>query len=66
MFAVAVQDLNIALADESGTLRVSTRHSPTLGNTYFAIEDDRGIIEACLSQAEADDRIAEVRRRMAR
>ncbi len=56
--------LAIALADERGTLRLEVRPS-RLGDTFVAICDERGIIEAANDMAEAEATVAEVRRRMA-
>jgi hypothetical protein len=64
MFAVASQDLAIALAIRENTLRLVERPS-RFGDTYIAIEDAAGIIEVALTRAEADARVAEVRRRVA-
>lgn len=63
MLAVAAQDLAIALAIRENTLRLVERSS-RFGDTFIAIEDGFGLIEVALTQAEADARLAEVRRRL--
>lgn len=64
MIAFATQDLAIALADKAGTLRVEER-ATRFGDTAFFVSDEHGLIEVCLTQAEADARLAAVRRRVA-
>jgi hypothetical protein len=54
----------IGLALERGTLAVTehpSRYFP--GESYIAISDDVGLIEVQNTRAEADARIAEVRKR---
>jgi hypothetical protein len=53
-------DLAIALAIRSSTLVVETK-SGRFGD-YVAISDSRGLIEVHLSQAEADARLASIRK----
>ena len=56
--------LAIAAADRRGTLRLVERVG-RLG-AYIALEDDHGIIEVALTRGEADQRLADIRRRVAR
>ena len=56
--------LAIATADRNGTLRLVERVG-RLG-PYVAFEDDHGVIEVALSRGEADERLADIRRRIAR
>ena len=53
-------DLAIALAVKNGTLRLVERPS-RFGDTFIAIEDDRGLIEVHNTRAEADARVARCR-----
>lgn len=63
MLTLSATCLAIALADKAGTLRLVPREGRV--GLYVAIEDDVGIIEVALSQAEADERIAAIRKRVA-
>ncbi|MGE3741954.1 MAG: hypothetical protein AB7I59_20885 [Geminicoccaceae bacterium] len=56
--------LAIAAADRSGTLRLVERVG-RLG-PCIALEDDHGVIEVTLTRGEADQRLADIRRRIAR
>jgi hypothetical protein len=51
----------IRIAYATGTLRVIERQG-RFGQQYFAIEDERGLIEVHLSREEVDARIAEFTR----
>lgn len=59
MLTLSATCLAIALADKAGTLRLVTRVGRV--GPYIAIEDDNGIIEVALDQAEADARLASIR-----
>ena len=56
MIALSATDLAIRLARENGTLRIT--ESEGRFGTYWAIEDDHGLIEVAMTKAEADRRIA--------
>jgi hypothetical protein len=56
--------LTIATADQNGTLRLVER-AGRLG-PCVAIEDEHGVIEVALSRGEADHRLADIRRTVAR
>ena len=64
MLLLSATCLAIAAADRKGTLRLVERVG-RLG-PCIAIEDDRGLIEVALSRGEADRRVADIRRRVAR
>ena len=53
-------DVAIAVAIRANTLRVVTRTS-RFGGEFIALEDDVGLIEVHLTQAEADARLAKIR-----
>lgn len=59
---LSATDVAIAVALEFGTLTLVTRPS-RFGGEFIAIEDDKGVIEVALSQAEADARIADIKAR---
>ena len=54
MLLLSSSDVSIRLA--AGTLRI-TEAVNRFGDTFFAVEDDHGIIEACLTRSEAEARI---------
>ncbi len=56
--------LAIAAADRNGTLRLVERVG-RLG-PYIALEDNHGLIEIALARGEADQRVADIRRSIAR
>lgn len=62
MLAISSACVAISLADERGTLRFVERPS-RFGGTFVAIEDDRGIIEAVDTVAEAEARRDALRER---
>jgi hypothetical protein len=64
MYAVASQDLTIALAIRENTLRLVERASRFAGETFISIEDACGIIEVALTWEEADGRVAAVKERV--
>jgi hypothetical protein len=64
MLSLSSTCLAIAIAAKSGTLRLEVRPS-RLGGEYVAICDDRGIIEAALSVAEAEARVRAVAEKVA-
>lgn len=61
MLSLSATCLAIALADKHGTLRLVERQS-RFGDTFVAIEDDRGVIEVANDMAEAQRRVAGVSR----
>ncbi len=54
MLALSVTDVAIRIARESGTLNV--REAEGRFGKYWAIEDDHGLIEVAMSEAEVLDR----------
>lgn len=62
MRTLAVQDVSIARAILSNTLTV-TEHVSRFGGTYIAIGDDHGLIEIQATIADAEARVADVRKR---
>ena len=56
--------LAIALADRNGTLRLDER-ADRWGGTCIVICDETGVIEVALDRAEAEQRIADLRKRVA-
>lgn len=64
MRTLAIQDVAIAAAIQTNTLRVTARHNPRIDSHYAAIEDHYGVIEIVDDLAEAQARIAEIRRRL--
>ena len=50
----------IGNAIANNTLRVVENYNERLGCPYWSIEDDRGLIEVCLSAKEAADRVQEI------
>lgn len=63
MRSLSATCLAIAIADRNGTLRLLDRVGPV--GPYVSIQDEKGVIEVALSRAEADQRIADLRRRIA-
>lgn len=63
MRLLAVQDVSIARAILSNTLTVVEHRSERFGTTYVAIGDVHGLIEVQASRADADARVADVRKR---
>ena len=57
MKLLSATDVAIAVAIKAGTLSVTEHASRFPGETYFAIADDKGLIEVALTKAEADTRI---------
>lgn len=55
-------DFAIRVAAERGTLTLTEHPSRFAGETYIAIGDEVGLIEVALSWAEANARVAAVRR----
>lgn len=45
----------IKIAKAAGTLGVQACYNDRLGITYWAIMDDKGVIEICLTHTEATD-----------
>lgn len=64
-FSLSSNCLAIALADERGTLRLVERASRFEGETFIAIEDEKGVIEVAVDMAEAEARVAALRARAA-
>lgn len=64
MSTLAIQDVAIAAAIQTNTLRVVSRHNPRIDSHYAAIEDHYGVIEIVDDLAEARARIADIRRRL--
>ena len=62
MQTLSATDLAIAIADKAGTLAV-TAEQGRFGQ-FFAISDDRGLIEVAMSASEADLRLAAIRGRL--
>lgn len=63
MIAVSSADLAIAIADKAGALSIIEREGRF--GSFFAICDDRGTIEIADTQAEASERVASIRGRLA-
>lgn len=63
MRVLAVQDVSIARAILSNTLTVTEHRSERFGTTYVAIGDDDGLIEIQATIADAEARVADVRKR---
>lgn len=53
MLLVSSVDVAISLAKQAGTLRI-TEAINRFGDTYFAVEDDHGVITTCFTQAEVE------------
>jgi hypothetical protein len=53
-------DFAIRLADKAGTLKLTERVS-RFGDTFVAIEDERGIIEVADDMSAAQQRVTECR-----
>ena len=58
MLLLSATDLAITAAIERGTLTISEEVSERLGNTFFAISDEHGLIEVHLERADAEERVA--------
>ena len=58
MLLASATDLAINLAVKRGTARITERQSRYGLGAYFAIEDERGMIEVHNTRAEAEARIA--------
>lgn len=58
MLLLSANDAAIARAVVNGTLVVREAFNARLGVTYWAIEDETGLIEATLTEAAARDRVA--------
>ena len=56
MLFLCANDVAIRRAATAGTLRVAG-HLNRFGDVMFSIEDDRGTIEVCFTQMEADARV---------
>lgn len=65
MTGLCAQDVAIANAITTSTLKVETMFSTRLGQEYVAISDEHGLICVELTQYAADARIAQVRGRLA-
>jgi hypothetical protein len=63
MFTLSATCLAIALADKAGTLRI-TEEEGRFG-PFYAISDDRGLIEVHLDRAEVNARLSAIRSRVA-
>ena len=63
MRTLAAQDVAIAMALRNGDLSVKP-FATRFGTTCWSIADSHGPIEMCMSQAEADDKIAAVTKAM--
>lgn len=61
---LSATDVAIAVALEAGTLRVVERIG-RFGDSFFAIEDDRGLIEVHLTRDELDARINAIKAALA-
>ena len=59
---LSATDLAIAVALTAGTLTLTERPSRFAGETYIAISDDVGLIEVQLTRAEAEARVASIRK----
>jgi hypothetical protein len=46
------------IAKANGTLRVEACYNERLGITFWAISDDKGLIEVCMSDTEAAELVA--------
>ena len=55
MILLSSTDLAISIAKETGTLRIDRRVG-RYGETYWAISDDRGLIEIASSEEELERR----------
>jgi hypothetical protein len=60
MTGLCAQDVAIANAITTSTLKVETMFSTRLGQEYVAISDEHGLICVELTRDAADDRIAQV------
>jgi hypothetical protein len=57
MLLASSTDLAITLAVKRGTVRIIERQSRYGLGAYFAIEDEKGLIEVHASRAEAEARV---------
>lgn len=64
MIATDAASFAIATADQRGTLKIVERESRYFAETFITIEDEMGMIEVATSRADADARIAEIRKRL--
>lgn len=63
MFTLSATCLAIALADKAGTLRIIEREGRF--GSFYAIEDERGLIEVHNDRREVNTRLAAIRERLA-
>lgn len=63
MQTLSATDLAIAIAAKAGTLEVTEREGRF--GAFWAISDDRGLIEVHLSADEAERRVADIAKRAA-
>jgi len=61
LLLLSATDVAIALAAQSGTLRISAQTGRF--GAFASIEDDRGLIEVTASVEEAESRVAAIRER---
>ena len=59
MLLLSATDVAIAIAIRANTLRQVERPS-RFGGTFISLEDEAGVIEVHMTQAEADDRLAKI------
>ena len=60
MIAMSSNTIAMKIAKAAGTLRVEACYNERLGINFWAICDDKGLIEVCLSDAEAAQIVASV------
>jgi len=63
MFTLSATCLAIALADKAGTLHIVEREGRF--GTFYAIEDEHGLIEVHNTRKEINDRLTAIRYRVA-
>jgi hypothetical protein len=63
MLTLSATCLAIALADQAGTLRIVEREGRF--GTFYAIEDEVGLIEVHNERSEISSRLAAIRERVA-
>lgn len=63
MRTVSLQDVQIMLALQANSLTIAKRES-RFGDYFYALEDDKGIIEAFASRSEAQNAIDRVSSRL--